>query len=89
MPIFILVMLAVACLVTYPYATLAIASLAYLGFIPWTLKRFRTLEQLHAPPVRGAAAPSTGSTETATPADTPTAEEPSRVIEIRASEQKR
>lgn len=48
LPIFILVMLALACLVTYPYATLAIASLAYLVSIPWTLKRFRALERAHA-----------------------------------------
>lgn len=48
LPIFVLAMLALACLVTYPYATLALASLAYLGSIPWTLKRFQTLDRLHA-----------------------------------------
>lgn len=48
LPIFILVMLALACLVTYPYATLAIASIAYLASIPWALKRFRFLDQAHA-----------------------------------------
>ena len=95
LPIFILVMLALACLVTYPYATLAIASLVYLGFIPWTLQRYRRLERLHAPP-----APATPAGPAADPmnADTPTAttdtpnpapSEPSRVIEIRPGEQKR
>lgn len=49
LPIFILAMMALACLVTYPYATLAIASIAYLVSIPWTLKRFRALERAHAP----------------------------------------
>ena len=97
LPIFILVMLALACLVTYPYATLAIASLVYLGFIPWTLQRYRRLERLHAPPppVTPAQA-STPSTEAdkadmASTTDAPDASpsEPSRVIEIRPSEQKR
>lgn len=49
LPIFILAMMALACLVTYPYATLAIASIAYLVSIPWTLNRFRALEHAHAP----------------------------------------
>lgn len=97
LPIFILVMLALACLVTYPYATLAIASLVYLGFIPWTLQRYRRLERLHAPPAPVTPAQaSTPSTEAdkadmASTTDAPDASpsEPSRVIEIRPSEQKR
>ena len=97
LPIFILVMLALACLVTYPYATLAIASLVYLGFIPWTLQRYRRLERLHAPPAPATPAQaSTPSTEAdkadmASTTDAPDASpsEPSRVIEIRPSEQKR
>ena len=94
LPIFILVMLALACLVTYPYATLAIASIVYLGFIPWTLRRYRRLERLHAPPAPATpAAPAADATkaETASATDAPdaSASEPSRVIEIRPSEQKR
>ncbi|AHB49525.1 CDP-diacylglycerol--serine O-phosphatidyltransferase [Hyphomicrobium nitrativorans NL23] len=89
LPIFILVMLALACLVTYPYATLAIASIVYLGFIPWTLQRYRQLERLHAPSMP--AAPPSADAEPANAADTPDTSnaEPSRVIEIRPSEQKR
>lgn len=92
LPIFILTMLALACLVTYPYATLAIASLLYLGVIPWTLQRYRTLERLHAPPARAAGAPGPAPParepdETAA-SKTSTAD-PSRVVEIRPSEQKR
>ncbi|HRN85170.1 MAG TPA: phosphatidylcholine/phosphatidylserine synthase [Hyphomicrobium sp.] len=100
LPIFILVMLALACLVTYPYATLAIASLVYLGFIPWTLQRYRRLERLHAPPAPATPAapaadpPKKDTTPAATGApdastSEPSASEPSRVIEIRPGEQKR
>lgn len=66
LPIFILVMLVVACLVTYPYATLSIATILYLAAIPVTWKRYRKLEQLHA---GVAVAPSGGATVPARPAD--------------------
>jgi CDP-diacylglycerol--serine O-phosphatidyltransferase len=59
LPLFILSMLAVACLLTYPYPTLAIASIAYLAALPLTWKRYRELEQLH-----------TGTPATAVPATT-------------------
>jgi CDP-diacylglycerol--serine O-phosphatidyltransferase len=95
LPLFILSIAAVACLVTYPYATLAIASVAYLAAMPWTWKRFRELEQLHAPAAAGVppTAPAT-SPPPSYDADPPQdgkkdASEPSRVIEIRAGEQKR
>lgn len=86
LPLFILSMLAVACLVTYPYATLAIASLAYLAALPWTWRRFRRLEQLNAPQpaASGASSPS--------PAGGPPAPAPDgkpRIVEIRPNEQKR
>ena len=91
LPIFILVMLALACLVTYPYATLAIASIVYIGFIPWTLQRYRKLERLHAPPSAPAASPSPDTEPENVAAHTPDTSnaEPSRVIEIRPSETKR
>ncbi len=44
LPLFIVVITAVAYLVTYPYRTLTIATLAYLAFIPLSWKRFRALE---------------------------------------------
>lgn len=53
LPLFILVMLAVACLLTYPYPTLAIASIAYLAALPWTWRRFRELEQQHSAAAAG------------------------------------
>lgn len=43
LPIFVLSVGLVACLVTYPYGTLAIASLLYLGFIPLSCMRYRRL----------------------------------------------
>ena len=83
LPIFVLLMTAVACLVTYPYATLAIASLAYLAAIPWTWRRFRTLEQLNAPARTGEAGPPPDAERPAAAAVPP------RIVEIRPSEQKR
>jgi CDP-diacylglycerol---serine O-phosphatidyltransferase len=40
LPIFIVAMAFVAYLVTYPYRTLAVTSLVYLGTIPWSYKRY-------------------------------------------------
>lgn len=54
LPLFIVAMLAVACLLTYPYPTLAIASIAYLAAMPWTWRRFRELEQQHSAVAAGA-----------------------------------
>ncbi len=71
LPLFVLSMLAVACLLTYPYATLAIASITYLAALPYTWKRFRELEQLHAPAT--AAVP--GSPASVVGADQPAASE--------------
>ena len=44
LPIFIVAMAFVACLVTYPYETLALATLGYLATIPMSVKRYRQLE---------------------------------------------
>jgi CDP-diacylglycerol--serine O-phosphatidyltransferase len=57
LPIFVLAMMCVACLLTYPYATLAIASAIYLAALPLTWRRFRKLEQLHAPAATAASSP--------------------------------
>lgn len=103
LPIFVLVMLAVACLVTYPYATLALASMAYLSAIPLTWQRFRKLEQLHAAPIAtegGTAVPTAAEPGKDAPAkDAPAggagsaqakdAAAAPRVIEIRPNEHKR
>ena len=91
LPIFVLVMQAVACLVTYPYATLALASVAYLSAIPLTWRRFRKLEQLHAAPAAtDGSAPPPPAAEPAK--DAPAGSAPTttpRVIEIRPNEHKR
>lgn len=105
LPIFVLSMLAVACLLTYPYPTLAIGSLAYLASLPLTWRRFRALEQLHAPAAAAAggdaaaassAERSASGTKTDGKAETAGEAQPeakhdasSRVVDIRASEQKK
>ena len=65
LPLFIFVITAVAYLVTYPYRTLTIATLAYLAFIPLSWKRFRALEQQNAPVPAPAAEQATPSPEPA------------------------
>jgi CDP-diacylglycerol--serine O-phosphatidyltransferase len=45
LPLFVLAIGLVACLVTYPYETLTIASLGYLALIPLSWKRFLAKEQ--------------------------------------------
>jgi CDP-diacylglycerol--serine O-phosphatidyltransferase len=92
LPLFILSMLAVACLLTYPYATLSIVSMAYLAALPWTWKRFRELEQLHAVPAAGAPEPAGAVSGAQGPGDETARaaeSESSQVIEIRPGEQKR
>lgn len=94
LPLFILAMLAVACLLTYPYATLAIASIAYLAAIPWTWRRFRELEQLNAgvPAASSVPAqpgePSPPPAASGAPTDAARTGSP-RIVEIRPGEQKR
>jgi CDP-diacylglycerol---serine O-phosphatidyltransferase len=91
LPIFILVMLAVACLLTYPYETLSIATLLYLAGIPLTWRRYRRLEQMHAPasapqPESAAAGddvPFSSDSKPLLPSDI------ARVVEIRPGEHKR
>lgn len=103
LPIFILVMLAVACLLTYPYATLSIATVLYLAAIPPTWRRYRRLEQMHAaggPAPEGATAAATAAESAPESAPAPTSpaspdprpispSDTSRVVEIRPGEHKR
>ena len=100
LPLFILAMLAVACLLTYPYPTLAIGSITYLAAMPWTYRRFRALElQYNAAAASGgapvpAAEPSIDR-NAPQPDDTPVTPTPEtgsstgRVVDIRPGEQKR
>lgn len=44
LPIFVVAVALVACLVTYPYETLALATIGYLATIPWSVKSYRRLE---------------------------------------------
>lgn len=95
LPLFIIVIAAVAYLVTYPYPTLTIATLAYLAFIPLSWKRFRALELQNAP--------ASGSAPAAEQAPPPSPEPPPqqqpernagfgddpRIVEMRPGEQKR
>jgi CDP-diacylglycerol--serine O-phosphatidyltransferase len=64
-PALVLAAFAMAMLVAYPHATLAVASLAYLGLIPIGVRRFLELKRQHAagvgpvtspPPVEGTTA---------------------------------
>lgn len=93
LPLFIVVIAAVAYLVTYPYHTLTIATLLYLAFIPLSWKRFRALEQKNSIPT-AATAPASSST-IAEPVPPPAPErsasygDDSRVVEIRPGEPKR
>lgn len=89
LPIFILSMLAVACLVTYPYATLAIASVCYLAALPWTWRRFRRLEQMHAAPAAAATEAAGGAAPTPAPGPAPESKPMPRIVEIRPNDQKR
>ena len=86
LPLFVLSMLAVACLLTYPYATLAIGSIAYLAALPLTWRRFRELERLHSGAAPAAAAAPVPAGD-APPADAARAAAP-RLVEIRPSEKK-
>ncbi|MFA5949878.1 MAG: phosphatidylcholine/phosphatidylserine synthase [Hyphomicrobium sp.] len=103
LPLFILAMSAVAYLVTYPYATLAIATLGYLAAIPLSWKRFRQLEidaaKAASPPrPEDAGKPPEPAVAPPAPSPAPDAVRPSadrpvaeigRVVEMRPFDQKR
>lgn len=83
LPIFILAIGLVACLLTFPYETLAIASLAYLAAIPLSWRRFLAKEReghADAPLAASAAA----ATAPGTPPDSG-----GRVVDLRPAEPKR
>lgn len=80
LPIFILAIGLVACLLTFPYETLAIVSLSYLAAIPLSWRRFLTKERetQETPPAVSPGAPSEPSTADA-----------GRVVDLRPAEPKR
>lgn len=61
LPIFVVAVAFVSCLVTYPYETLALATLGYLATIPWSVKRYRQLEAENTGAVTGTPAPATAT----------------------------
>ncbi len=88
LPIFVLVILAVACLLTYPYATLAITTVVYLAAIPLTWQRYRRLEQRHAAATTEAASEPAPTPAPSEPPARPTGALP-RLVEIRTDEHKK
>ncbi len=83
LPIFILAIGLVACLLTFPYETLAIASLAYLAVIPLSWRRFVSKER-EGQPVADTSAQGQPSAATAA-----TTAEAGRVVDLRPAEPKR
>jgi CDP-diacylglycerol--serine O-phosphatidyltransferase len=83
LPIFILAIGLVACLLTFPYETLAIASLAYLAIIPLSWRRFVSKEREGQPLTDTA----TQAQPSPAPAASPT--EAGRVVDLRPAEPKR
>ncbi len=73
MPLFVLAGAIVALLVTYPFATLSIGSILYLGLIPFAVRRYRS--QMHA---MEAADPSTFPATPTLVAETPPQERAKR-----------
>lgn len=84
LPIFVMAIGGVAMLLTYPYETLALITIAYLVTIPLSWRRFQEkVQQAEAE----ANASATSSQQTAAPADTSTST--SRIFPIRPSEPQR
>ncbi len=83
LPIFILAIGLVACLLTFPYETLAIASLAYLSIIPLSWRRFVSKEREGQPltdtSMQGQPSPAAAASPT----------EAGRVVDLRPAEPKR
>jgi CDP-diacylglycerol--serine O-phosphatidyltransferase len=82
LPIFVFAIGLVACLLTFPYETLAITSLIYLSFIPLSWRRFLAKEREGGPAASGAPDP----LQAAAPVS---ASEPGRVVDLRPLEPKR
>jgi CDP-diacylglycerol--serine O-phosphatidyltransferase len=83
LPIFILAIGLVACLLTFPYETLAIASLAYLAIIPLSWRRFVAKEREGQPPT------DTATQAQPSPAPAVSPAEAGRVVDLRPAEPKR
>jgi CDP-diacylglycerol--serine O-phosphatidyltransferase len=93
LPIFIVAVAVVAYLVTYPYRTLTVASLAYLAAIPLSWRRYHdrereTLATVDMPAAGPGATPSP-EPDQPRPAETAAAADGGRVVEIRTGEPKR
>jgi CDP-diacylglycerol--serine O-phosphatidyltransferase len=67
LPVFMLMALLVALLITYPYATLAIVTIAYLALIPFSIRRYRA----HAAADEAAEAAANGAVKVPTTAPVP------------------
>ena len=93
LPIFIVAVAVVAYLVTYPYRTLTVASLAYLAAIPLSWRRFQEKEReaLASVGTPGAApsAPPRPAPDASNTPESASAAEGGRVVEIRSGEPKR
>ncbi len=82
LPIFVFAIGLVACLLTFPYETLAITSLIYLSLIPLSWRRFLAKEREGVTAASGAPDP----LQAAAPVS---ASEPGRVVDLRPLEPKR
>jgi CDP-diacylglycerol--serine O-phosphatidyltransferase len=102
LPIFVFAIGLVACLLTFPYETLAITSLVYLSLIPLSWRRFLAKEREGLPAAAGAvpeplrpatpqaAAPQGAAPQAAAAPSAPApANEPGRVVDLRPIEPKR
>lgn len=83
LPIFVAAAGAVAYLVTYPYATLAVASIAYLAAIPLSWRRFRQLERQYQAAEQAAPATATPAADASASGAAP------NVVEMRPGDGKR
>lgn len=89
LPIFIVAVAFVACLVTFPYETLALASVIYLGLIPLSWRRFVAKDRASSTAQADATPAESGSTATP-PANTPEGPAaPARVVDLRSTDQRR
>jgi CDP-diacylglycerol--serine O-phosphatidyltransferase len=87
LPIFVFAIGLVACLLTFPYETLAITSIIYLALIPLSWRRFLAKEREGVPATAGG---TPEPLQAAAPPSAPTSgNEPARVVDLRPVEPKR
>jgi len=90
LPIFVAAVGLVACLVTYPYGTLALVSIFYLAMIPMSWLRFRSQQKSSAEEVAGRAAPSDEGAAVDVEMDTShTGSRDDRVVDLRRDDSKK